>query len=65
MDNAFIGEHGIRLDLVCKTSNNEVLNIKIQKENDVLLKQTVDSSEEDNICIIYHYLAKLIFISIK
>ena len=27
MDDEFIGEHGIRLDLLAKTSNNEILNI--------------------------------------
>ena len=27
MDDEFIGEHGIRLDLVAKTSTNELLNI--------------------------------------
>ena len=33
MDDEFIGEHGIRLDLVGKTDNNEVLNIEMQKRN--------------------------------
>ena len=27
MDNEFIEEHGIRLDLLAKTSNNKILNI--------------------------------------
>ena len=27
MNDEFIGEHGIRLDLVAKTSSNEILNI--------------------------------------
>ncbi len=27
MDNEFIGEHGIRLNLVAKASSNEILNI--------------------------------------
>ena len=34
MDDEFIGEHGIRLDLVAKTSTNELLNIEMQKKND-------------------------------
>ncbi len=34
MDDEFIGEHGIRLDLVAKTSSNEILNIEMQKKND-------------------------------
>lgn len=34
MDDEFIGEHGIRLDLVARTSNNEILNIEMQKKND-------------------------------
>ena len=34
MDDEFIVEHGIRLDLVAKTSNNEILNIEMQKKND-------------------------------
>ena len=37
------GKHSIRLDVVGKTSNNEILNIKIQGENDILHKQIVDS----------------------
>ncbi len=33
MDDEFIGEHGIRLDLLAKTSSNEILNIEMQKKN--------------------------------
>ena len=33
MNNEFMGEHGIRLDSVGKTSNNEILNIEMQKRN--------------------------------
>ena len=32
MDDEFIGEHGIRLDLLAKTSNNEILNIVLRKQ---------------------------------
>ncbi len=32
MDDEFIGEHGIRLDLLAKTSNNEILNIILRKQ---------------------------------
>ena len=62
MNNDFIGAHGIRIDLVGKTSNNEILNIVLRKQrdslieeskmqkrnNNVLRKQIVDSSEETN-----------------
>ncbi len=34
MDDEFIGEHGIRLDLIAKTSTDELLNIEMQKKND-------------------------------
>ena len=34
MDNKFIGEHGIRLDLVATTSSNEILNIVLRKQID-------------------------------
>ena len=48
--NEFIGEHGIRLDLVGKISDSEVINIEIQKRNnDVLRQQIGSSSEETNI----------------
>jgi predicted transposase/invertase (TIGR01784 family) len=33
MDTQFIGEHGIRLDLVAKTSAGEILNVEMQKKN--------------------------------
>ena len=33
MDDEFVGEHGIRLDLVGKTSEGEILNIEMQKKN--------------------------------
>ncbi len=33
MDNKFIGEHGIRLDLVATTSTGEILNVEMQKKN--------------------------------
>ena len=42
MDDEFIGEHGIRLDLVGKTSNNEILNIEMQKRhNDEMYKRSL------------------------
>ena len=48
--NEFIGEHGVRLDLAARTSDGELLNIEMQKKNeDVLCKQIVDSSEANNI----------------
>ena len=34
MNDDFVGEHGIRLDLVGKTSTGEILNIEMQKRND-------------------------------
>ena len=33
LDNTFIGEHGIRLDLIAKTSTGELLNVEMQKKN--------------------------------
>lgn len=52
MNDEFIGKHGIRLDLVARTSVNEILNIVLSKQvdslqkvkckkNDALRKQTV------------------------
>ena len=40
MDNVFIGKHGIRLDLVGETSNNEVLNTVLRKQGDSLTKES-------------------------
>ncbi len=39
MDDEFIGEHEIRLDLLAKTSNNEILNIEMQKKNNDVMRQ--------------------------
>ena len=33
MDTEFVGEHGIRLDLIGQTANGEFLNIEMQKKN--------------------------------
>ena len=33
LDDKFIGEHGIRLDLVAKTSSGEILNVEMQNKN--------------------------------
>ncbi len=38
MDDEFIGEHEIRLDLLAKTSNNEILNIEMQKKNNDVMR---------------------------
>ena len=62
MNDDFVGEHGIRLNLVGKTSTGEILNIvllkqmdssieefKMQKRNnDAICKQIVDSLEATN-----------------
>ncbi len=46
MDDEFIGEHGIRLDLVAKTSSDEILNIALRKQMDSLSKKSLKCKKE-------------------
>ena len=44
MDTQFIGEHGIRLDLVATASSNEILNIEMQKKNNDALREQLETN---------------------
>ena len=43
------GKHGIRLDVVSKTSNNEILNIVLHKQEDYFIKESkMQRANNDN-----------------
>ena len=48
MSNEFIGERGVRFNLLARASDGELLNIEMQKKNGVLREQMVYSVEETN-----------------
>ena len=51
MNDDFVGEHGIRLDLVGKTSTGEILNIVLRKQMDSLIEESkMQNRNDDALC---------------
>ena len=51
MNDDFVGEHGIKLDLVDKISTGEILNIVLRKQMDSLIEESkMQKRNDDALC---------------